>query len=238
MSKAAERLGTSQPAVSRAISDLEHALGVSLLDRSPAGVEPTEYGHALIKRGQAVFDELRQGIKDIEFIADPTAGVLRIGCSEAIADDFVAIVIDELAQKYPRLSFHVMTYPGPPIFDQLAARNVEMVICREPKDTAEKYMVVEELFDVSHVVVAGPRNWWMRRPNIELAELLNEPWILPPPDSFGRSSSPKRFEQRASVHRASLRRQSLYRCATGCWRLDAFWQWSLTIPSCPIDTHF
>lgn len=186
MSKAAERLGTSQPAVSRAISDLEHAVGVSLLDRSSAGVEPTEYGRALIKRGLAAFDELRQGIKDIEFIADPTAGVLRIGCSEAIADDFVATVIDELTQKYPRLSFHVMTYPGPPIFDQLAARNVEMVICREPKDTAEKYMVVEELFDVSHVVVAGPRNRWMRRHNIELAELLNEPWILPPPDSFGR----------------------------------------------------
>jgi molybdate transport repressor ModE-like protein len=59
MNKAAERLGTSQPAVSRAISDLEHALGVSLVDRSPAGVEPTEYGRALIKRGLAVFDELR-----------------------------------------------------------------------------------------------------------------------------------------------------------------------------------
>src|SRR5262245_52201514 len=95
MSKAAHRLGTSQPAVSRAISDLERALGVSLLDRSPAGVEPTEYGHALIKRGVAAFDELRQGIKDIEFIADPTAGVLRIGCTEAIADDFVATVIDD-----------------------------------------------------------------------------------------------------------------------------------------------
>jgi len=44
MNRAAERLGTSQPAVSRAIADLEHALGVSLLDRSPAGVEPTQYG--------------------------------------------------------------------------------------------------------------------------------------------------------------------------------------------------
>jgi DNA-binding transcriptional LysR family regulator len=185
MSKTAERLGTSQPAISRAIADLEHALGVSLLDRSPTGVEPTAYAHALIKRGLAAFDELRQGVKDIEFIADPTAGVLRVGCSEAIADDFVVPVVDELTQKYPRLSFHVVTYPGPPIFDQLATRNVEMVICREPKDTIEKYMVVEKLFDVSHVVVAGPRNRWMRRRNIELAELLNERWILPPPDSFG-----------------------------------------------------
>jgi DNA-binding transcriptional LysR family regulator len=67
MSKAAERLGTAQPALSRSIAELEHALGVRLLDRSPRGVEPTAYGRALIKRGVAVFDELRQGVKDIEF---------------------------------------------------------------------------------------------------------------------------------------------------------------------------
>ena len=44
MAKAAECLGTSQPAVSRSIADLEHTLGVRLLERSPRGVEPTQYG--------------------------------------------------------------------------------------------------------------------------------------------------------------------------------------------------
>src|SRR5262249_40519949 len=78
MHKAAERLATSQPAISRAIGDLERALGVRLLDRSPLGIEPTHYGRAIIKRGLAVFDELRQGVKDIEFLTDPTARELRI----------------------------------------------------------------------------------------------------------------------------------------------------------------
>jgi len=186
MNKAAERLGTSQPAVSRAISDLEHALGVSLLDRSPAGVEPTACAHALIRRGLAVFDELKQGIKDIEFIADPTAGVLRIGCSEAMADVFVPDAIDQLARRYPRLSFDVITGIVPPIFDQLATRSVELVICRVGRDAAEKFMVVEDLFEDSYVVAAGPHNRWLRRRNIELAELVNEPWTLPPLDAFGR----------------------------------------------------
>ena len=103
MSKAAERLGTSQPALSRSIADLEHAVGVRLLDRSPHGVEPTAYGRALIKRGVAAFDELRQGIKDIEFLADPTAGELRIGTSEAIAAVIVSPVIERLARQYPRI---------------------------------------------------------------------------------------------------------------------------------------
>src|SRR5207302_541107 len=86
MSKAAERLGTAQPALSRSIAELEHTLGVRLLDRSPRGVQPTDYGRALINRGIAVFDELRQGVKDIEFLSDPTAGELRIGAGEAIAN--------------------------------------------------------------------------------------------------------------------------------------------------------
>src|SRR5947207_15639661 len=84
MHKAAERLATSQPAISRAIGELEHALGVRLLDRSPIGIEPTQYGRAFIKHGLAIFDELRQSVKDIEFLADPTAGELRIGCSENV----------------------------------------------------------------------------------------------------------------------------------------------------------
>jgi molybdenum-dependent DNA-binding transcriptional regulator ModE len=47
--KAAQHLAVSQPAVSKTISDLEHTLGVQLLDRSPRGVEPTLYGGALVK---------------------------------------------------------------------------------------------------------------------------------------------------------------------------------------------
>src|SRR5262245_13173322 len=138
MNKAAERLGTSQPAVSRAISDLEHALGVSLLDRSPAGVEPTQYGRALVRRGLAVFDELRQSIKDIEFLADPTAGELRIGCGEAMADSFVAAVIDKLSRRHPRLSFHIETRVGR-IFEQLEMRNVELAISRIPAEAIDRY---------------------------------------------------------------------------------------------------
>jgi DNA-binding transcriptional LysR family regulator len=74
MNKAAERLATSQPAVSRAIADLERALGVRLLERTPGGIQPTQYGRAILKRGLAIFDELRQGVKDIEFLSDPDVG--------------------------------------------------------------------------------------------------------------------------------------------------------------------
>ena len=79
MGKAASVLNMSQPAVSKAIAYLEHTLGVRLLDRSRQGVEPTPYGRALIKRGVAIFDELRQGVQDIASLTDPTVGEIRMG---------------------------------------------------------------------------------------------------------------------------------------------------------------
>src|ERR1700754_2141547 len=82
MHRAADRLATSQPAISRAIADLEHALGVRLLERGRGGVQPTPFGQAIIRRGLAVFDELRQGVRDIEYLSDPTSGKLLVGCSE------------------------------------------------------------------------------------------------------------------------------------------------------------
>src|SRR5262245_24587330 len=94
MGKAAERLNVSQPSVSKAISDMEHAIGVRLLDRTAKGVETTAYGRALLQRGMGAFDELRQGIKDIENLADPTSGEVRIGSPEAIASGLLTGVID------------------------------------------------------------------------------------------------------------------------------------------------
>src|SRR3981081_2479449 len=84
MAKAAQELGVSQPAVSEVIADLEHALGVRLLDRKSQGVEATRYGETLGRRSVAAFDELRQGIRDIEALADPSRGDLGIGWRESI----------------------------------------------------------------------------------------------------------------------------------------------------------
>src|SRR4051794_13783528 len=109
MAKAAKELGVSQPAVSEVIAELEHALGVRLLDRTRRGVEPTSYGSALLRRSIAAFDELRQGIKDIEYLSDPSVGELRIGCPESIAAGFLQPIIARFATRYPRVVLDVDT---------------------------------------------------------------------------------------------------------------------------------
>src|SRR5436309_12979682 len=109
MGKAAQRLNTTQPNVSRSIAELEHAFGVRLLDRHRQGVEPTEYGRALLDCGVAVFDDLRQGWKKLEFLANPAAGEVRIGSSAFLAGTFISAVVKRLSQRYPKIVFHLVT---------------------------------------------------------------------------------------------------------------------------------
>jgi DNA-binding transcriptional LysR family regulator len=107
MAKAAGQLTISQPAVSEAIANLEHLLGVALLDRNPRGVEPTIYGRAILRRSATVFDELTQSVKDIEFLAAPTAGELGIGSPESIACSLLPPVVERFSEKYSAVVLNI-----------------------------------------------------------------------------------------------------------------------------------
>ena len=107
MARAAERLNISQPAVSKAVKALEHTLGVRLLDRNPQGVEPTVYGQALLKGGVAVFDELEQSVKQIAFLADPTAGIVGGRVELRVGDPArpTAVELYELVWGFPQEAY-------------------------------------------------------------------------------------------------------------------------------------
>src|SRR5262245_48850372 len=107
MAKAAADLGVTQPAVSEVVAELEDAFGVRLFDRNPQGVVPTIYGRALLKRAHAAFDELRQGIRDIEFLADPATGEVRIGCPDSIAGAILAPMMQKFCRDYPGISLTI-----------------------------------------------------------------------------------------------------------------------------------
>ena len=142
MGKAAERLNTAQPAISRSIAQLEHALGVRLLDRHRQGIEPTEYGRALLDCGVAVFDDLRRGVKTIEFLTDPEAGEVRIGSSAFLAASFVSAVIDQLSRRYPRIVFHLMSTQTDTLHSDLHERSVDLLIARRSAQFSDERLEI------------------------------------------------------------------------------------------------
>ena len=131
MRKAAARLNTTQPSISRSVAELEEAVGVPLLDRNPHGVEPTTYGRALLEGGVAMFDDLRQAMKNIAFLADPEAGEVRIGSGHHHAPSFVSAVVERISRLYPRIVFRLVSAETTEQLEsELLARNVDLLIAR------------------------------------------------------------------------------------------------------------
>jgi DNA-binding transcriptional LysR family regulator len=166
--------------ISKTISDLEHALGVRLLDRTARGIEPTEYGRAFINCGTVVFDELRRGVQAIEFLTDPTFGEVRIGGAAPFIDEMIPAVIARLAKQYPRIEFHVTESDTPTLCELLRGR-IDLVIGRTSMAFGED-LVSDPLFEDRMFLVAGTNNPWSRDRIIELAALVDEPWVMPEAD--------------------------------------------------------
>jgi DNA-binding transcriptional LysR family regulator len=187
MGKAAQLLNTTQPAVSRCISELEHTLRVRLFDRHQKGIEPTEYGRALLDCAVAVFDDLRQGVRTIEFLSDPGIGEIRIGGNEAIIAGLLSAVLERLRCSYPGITVH--TRHAVSLTDQcreLRERRVDLVFGRLAS-TIESDIETQILYHDRIFVVAGLNSHWSTRRKIDLTELANEPWGLPSPDSLAGS---------------------------------------------------
>lgn len=181
MRKAAEQLHMSQPAISKAIADLESTFGVRLVDRNRHGVEPTVFGRVLLKQGAAIFDELQHGVREMEFLADPDAGELRIGCVETITAGLAAAVVEKMSRQHPRLIFSVMSGDAPVLEAHfLRERICEFAIARPLAEMPGVDMTGEPLFHEQLRVVVSKHSPWATRRRLTLEALIDAPWILSP----------------------------------------------------------
>jgi len=199
MAKAAKELGVTQSAVSQMVADLEAALRVRLLDRSPRGVVATIYGSVLLKRSRAALDELRNGLQEIESLTDHATGQVRIGCPESISSAVLPSIAELFFKRYPRAVLDVDDVN----FGMLAPlldRNIDLVIARGGRGFAEQDVSddlnVETLFEDELVVAAGPQSRWFNSRKIDLADLINERWILTVPGVWNHMLVSEAFRAR------------------------------------------
>jgi DNA-binding transcriptional LysR family regulator len=214
MAKAAAELAISQPAVSRAVADMEHALGLRLLDRGRNGIKPTPYGLALVRRGKIIFDELTQGMQELEFLADPTVGELRIGSSESVAAGLLPAVIERFARRHPGIRLNVaQSVLGTTHYRELRDRSIDLLLGWIPAPFVEEDLVVEPVLSDPRVVVAGRQSKWARASRLSLADLGDEAWILPPPETFPGTLVAELFRKSGlNMPRTPLATLSLHLC--------------------------
>jgi DNA-binding transcriptional LysR family regulator len=180
MGKAAEALGISQPSVSKAISDIEHTMGVRLLDRFARGVALTPYGQVLINRGISVFDQLQQAFRDMESLSDPTAGEVSIGCPEPIASGVLGAVLARFCSEFPRVVVNVEEANKiPHQYQMLRERRVDLLFGAITRPFAEEDLDAQVIYEDRPYITTGASNRLARRRRVEVAELLEEQWVLP-----------------------------------------------------------
>ena len=199
MAKAAESLRVTQSPVSQMIAEVEQELGVRLFDRSRRGVEPTIYGRALIKRGNAAFDELRLGIQEIDYLKSEGVGEIRIGCPETLAASVLPTAIDIFSSRWPDVLLEVETFAGDATAAKLRDRSIDLVLARDGPGlkslaTSDDFNVTM-LFEDRLSVVVGANSRWANLRQINLTDLKDAPWIVLP-YGWGEDVLPKAFASR------------------------------------------
>ena len=162
-------------------------------NRRRQGIEATRYGRALVKNGTTVFDELKQAAQELDLLADPTVGELRIGSSESMAAGLLPAIVDRFSRQCPRVDLAVMQVVFATAHTrELRERSIDLLLGRmfvlDDHDLES-----EVLFDDQLLVVSGNQSRWARSRRLELADLVSEQWILPPANSVAGASNAEVF---------------------------------------------
>ena len=181
MSKAAVQLAMSQAAVSKALLEMERSLGFAVLERSASGVEPTVAGRVLLERSRAVFDELGEGLREIEAFADPGRGHVRLGTTEAMLG-VVTQLVGRLAGLHPGVTLDVVIGDTAGLLAQLRARELDLVLTRLFPTERSEDLTSQPLFDESMAVLASREHRSAKKRQVRLADLMDERWTLSPPE--------------------------------------------------------
>ncbi len=184
MAKAAARLRISHPAISKTISELQHALAVRLLDRGSQGAELTANGEVLLRCGVNIFDEIRQGLRSLEHLSDPNSGEVRLGCTEIMLSSVVPTIVRGFSRKYPGVQLDVkLTNPGEYQTQELRERKIDLLITRATGLLVEDDFHSEALFDEPFAFVVGAQSEFARKRRVALKDIIKCNWVLPSYDS-------------------------------------------------------
>ena len=147
-----------------------------------------------------MFNELRHGVRTIDFLADPTGGEVKVAGLEPIVVGLIPAIFSRLRLKHPGISINVEH--GTTIEQQVAAlrqRRVDLVISRRPAavddDIDARQLYIERSF-----VVAGATSPWSRRRKIRFDELLDQPWALPPPGNLAGAIFSEAFRHKGFAY--------------------------------------
>ncbi|MGP4028977.1 LysR substrate-binding domain-containing protein [Actinomadura sp. 3N407] len=177
--RAAEHLHLAQPAVTRSLREAENVLGVELFTRGPRGVTPTMFGDVFIEHARAVLAELRRAGERITGLADGEVGTVTIGTLLAGSNVLLPRAIAALKKDRPGITVIVQEATFDAQVPRLLDGEIDLILGRlNPIDDLRGLRQIT-LYGEPVLLVARRGHPARRRPSLNLADLLDYPWVLP-----------------------------------------------------------
>lgn len=132
MTRAAERLGITQPALSSMLKKLEAEVGVELLHRTGRGVEPTEAGLVLIERAKQVLATLDGGLEEVRELAGLERGRIRVGGGATATTYLLPGIVSAFRVEHPGLRFYVREAGSTEVAEAVIAGTLDLGVVTEP----------------------------------------------------------------------------------------------------------
>jgi DNA-binding transcriptional LysR family regulator len=176
--RAAESLGISQPALTKAVQRVEGQIGLPLFERTVHGMTPTQAGAQFIERARRIRLEYEDALKEMQGIRTGEQGVLRMGYSPSIPNALVMGACRQILKERPVARLRLRRRMARELIDLLLAGELDLVVAPMQKQRESEFSV-EELFDDRLVVVADEAHPLQRRRKVSLADLVGQEWLLP-----------------------------------------------------------
>jgi len=182
--KAANLANLTQPAATRAISELESAFGVVLFERSHRGMTPTVFGDTLIRHARQLLSDVQRAHEEIQALRSGSHGFVRIGALLSSAVRLLPMAIGVVKRQYPRLTVSVEQLPQPPLISKVLEGSLDIILCRRVTESdIAQHLTQTVLFDDDFVLVAARGNCFTTTNKLRMIDLVDAPWILPHPTS-------------------------------------------------------
>lgn len=176
ISRAAELLFITQPAVSRAIQQLEEKSGCALFFRTPKGVKLTKEGSTLYQYIEQAFNFIQLGEKKLAEVKELEMGEVTIGVSDTICKHYLLPHLKSFNQTFPGVRIHVANHTTPVIIDMLKNGKIDLGIGNLPID--DKSLIIKEIIEIQDCFVVGERYKELAAKERSITEVVNYPILL------------------------------------------------------------
>ncbi|MGF1477388.1 MAG: LysR family transcriptional regulator [Geminicoccaceae bacterium] len=180
---AARKLGLTQPALTKAVRRLEDETGVSLFDRRSRGVELTVYGQSFRRHARMFRASMVEAQSELDALRQGTAGLVRLGAGPSFMARIVPDVLRRFRGDHPRVKLQIAGGLDDALKERLRSGSLDLVVAALPPEGAELDLVRIPLMTDEYHVIADRAHPLRCRRQVQLADLLDYPWILPSPST-------------------------------------------------------